>query len=278
MKVLTAALVASALAVPASATTLRITITNNQADDGFALTPVYSAFHDGNFDPVTVGEQASFGVERLAELGQIDVLPLERTADQPNSTATAVFGDGAPPIFGGVTSSAEIEITDFENQRFFSFLSMVLPSNDLFIANAQADAYNLFNDDGTFVGPQIINVTGEQVYDAGTELNDASLDGGAAFVAGSTATAGFETDDAITAGFSALEEFLGVTTGPGFVIDSDLGSNGFFADASNAALFNIATITIEEVVAPVPLPAGGMLLLSGLGFAGFAARRKAKRA
>lgn len=286
MKLLTAILATTVLALPASAATLRITVTNNQdapiagpdgfsGDAGFALTPVYGAFHDGSFDTVTLGEEVSAGVETLAELGSPAAVRAEREAAHPGSTGT-VIANGRP-IFGGESASAEVEITDFENQRYFSFLSMIIPSNDLFIANADAQAFNLFNDDGSFAGPRIINVSGLQVFDAGTEENNADVTGGAAFIAGSSAPAGVDTDGVASAGFSALEEFLGVDTVAGFNINSELAPSSFFADANNASFFNVATITIEQV-APVPLPAGGALLLSGLAFGGFAARRKSKRA
>ena len=283
MKFLSTLVVASLLAVPASATTLRITITNNQGapEDGlagFALTPVYSAFHNGIFDSYDLGAEVSAGVEQLAELGNPGLLPAERTAADvsPGSVATVVAN--GRPIFGGETAVGEVEITDFANQRYFSFLSMIVPSNDTFIANGNPLAFDLFNDDGSFAGLQTINVTGLQVRDAGTEANDSSAGGGAAFSSIAVGTEGLDTrgSGGVTDGFAGLAEFLGTPTVPGFTIDPALGGGGFFSNADNAGLFNIATITIEEV-APVPLPASGLLLLSAFGVAGAVARRKAKK-
>lgn len=282
MKFLTTLVMAAVLAVPAGATTLRITVTNNQAapEDGlagFALTPVYSAFHNGNFDSYDLGVDVSAGVERLAELGDTSLLPGERTAPgvSPGSVATTIAN--GRPIFGGETAVGEITITDFTNQRFFSFLSMVVPTNDTFIANGNPLAFDLFNDDGTFAGLRTIDITGLQVRDAGTEANDATASGGAAFSSIAVGTEGANTrgTTGVTDGFAGLSTFLGTPTIPGFTIDPDLGGPGFFDNPENAALFSIATITIEEVSA-VPLPAGGVLLLSALGMAGFAARRRAR--
>ena len=156
---------------------------------------------------------------------------------------------------------------------------MVVPTNDTFIANGNPTAFDLFNDDGTFAGLRTIEVTGNQVRDAGTEANDASATGGAAFSSIAVGTEGVDTRSSggVTEGFSGLADFLGTPTVPGFTIDPSLGGAGFFANADNAARFSIATITIEEVVAPVPLPAGGLMLMSALGLAGFGARRKAKK-
>ncbi|MEO9604036.1 MAG: spondin domain-containing protein, partial [Lentilitoribacter sp.] len=74
MKFLSTVIIAASLAAPAMATTLRVTVTNNQAAPtagvaGFALTPVYSAFHNGLFDSYNLGEEVSAGVEQLAEVG-----------------------------------------------------------------------------------------------------------------------------------------------------------------------------------------------------------------
>ncbi|MEP1539378.1 MAG: spondin domain-containing protein [Paracoccaceae bacterium] len=283
MKFLSTVIIAASLAAPAMATTLRVTVTNNQAAPtagvaGFALTPVYSAFHNGLFDSYNLGEEVSAGVEQLAEVGNPGLLPDERTALGVSPGSTAITVANGRPIFGGETAYGDVVIDDFANQRFFSFLSMVVPTNDTFIANGNPTLFDLFNDDGTFAGPLTINVTGLQVRDAGTEANDASASGGAAFGANSVGGEGVDTrgSGGVTEGFTGLSTFLGTDTVPGFQIDPALGGSGFFDDINNAALFNVATITIE--ISPVPLPAGGVLLLSAMGFAGFVSRRKARAA
>ena len=284
MKFLSTVVIAAVLAAPAMATTLRVTVTNNQAAPtagvaGFALTPVYSAFHNGVFDSFDVGAQVSAGVEQLAEIGSPSLLPAERTALGVSPGSTAINVADGRPIFGGETVYGDVEITDFANQRFFSFLSMVVPTNDTFIGNADSTAFDLFNDDGTFAGPLTINITGLGVYDAGTEVNDSSATGGAAFSAIANGGEGVNeraTSGGVSEGFTGLSEFLGTNTVPGFQIDPALGGSGFFDDFNNAALFNVATITIE--ISPVPLPAGGVLLLSAMGFAGFVSRRKSRAA
>ena len=55
---------------------------------------------------------------------------------------------------------------------FFSFATMVIPSNDAFLASGDDPmAIELFDADGNIIGPVEIIQTGAQVLDAGTEVN-----------------------------------------------------------------------------------------------------------
>jgi len=77
---------------------------------------------------------------------------------------------GAPLIEPGETGSVTLNV-DSAN-RFFSFLSMILPSNDQFIGNGDPTAHQIFDAAGNFLGNQTINVSGLNAYDAGTEVNN----------------------------------------------------------------------------------------------------------
>ena len=55
--------------------------------------------------------------------------------------------------------------------RYFSYASMVIPSNDAFVANGSPVAHPIFDDSGVFVGSRFV-VSGDEANDAGTELND----------------------------------------------------------------------------------------------------------
>lgn len=271
---------AALLGLPAAATTLSITITNDASPNGFALTPVYSAFHDGSFDSYTVGETASQGLRDLAELGDFSTIRAEREAATTSGgvltsigAAFPFIGAGGPrPIFGGESVTVEVDITNTSTQRYFSFLSMIIPSNDLFIGNGDPFAFELFDAAGQFTGPQVISLTGANIRDAGTEVNDPNAN--PAFVqgvAGINASSAADENGVVQAdGFSALAQYVGLTTVPGFVTNPQQDVFGLASD------FNVATISIQQV-APVPLPAGGVLLLSALGAGGLMARRKAKR-
>lgn len=241
-------LAATLMGGAASASTVEITITNAQAAGGLYLTPVVSIFHDGNFDAFNAGENASAAVEALAEEGMTGAIEAEVAAAGTGAIAQTI---GNPAGFGGAPVLDPGEITTFQidldtaSQRFFSFLSMVIPSNDTFIGNDNPVAYELFDTAGNFVFNRVIEVFATDAWDGGTELDDGN---GAAFAPG-TGTAATETTDVI-ASLANLD----------FLIGRDQAVGGTVQSASGL----LASITITEVAA-VPLPAGLPLLLAGLG-------------
>lgn len=257
---LSAAIFAGAMAATtASAAVLEITVTNEQASDGLFLTPVYFGFHDGSFDAFDVGDPASAGVQLLAEEGNFGAVRGEREAAAPTSQGAAAFGpagfgsvDGQPPVLDpGETATFTINV-DTAN-RFMTFLSMVIPSNDAFIGNDNPFAYELFTADGDFTGIAPIEVTLDEIWDAGTEVNN-NL--GAAF----NAAGGERVDegDVISLLGDGIAGLYGQRTAAGTVTGQS---------------FNSLVATIS--VAAVPLPAG--LPLLALGVAGLVGlRRKAR--
>lgn len=254
------------LAPAAHAATLEIIITNTAQDGGFAITPVYSAFHDGSFDAFDAGSAASAGVEQIAETGNPSGLPGERLTVAPQSVATVVAApaSGPPTIDPGETTRARIEVDGSVN-RYFTFLSMLVPSNDTFLGNDDPFAYALFDAAGKFLGDRVINVTADLLWDAGTEINE--LLGGPAFVVGQDANAGAEENGVVHAaesfaGFAGAQTPLGTLDGT--LID-------FTGDRS---AFSVATITIRELPAAVPLPAAGLMSLTALIGLGATRRRR----
>jgi hypothetical protein len=240
------------LASQATATTLEISITNNQSEDGLYLTPLFLALHDGGFDAFDAGSAASAGVEALAEGGDASgVIATAQGAGAQTGVITSPGGFGPLPIIDpGETASIRINV-DPSTGRYLSFLSMIIPSNDGFIGNDNPEAYAIFDDTGTWAGLGPIEVTLADIWDAGTEVND-NL--GAAF----NTAGGTSTDEDGTIGlFGDLSVLFGQNTADGTTIGSTLGSS-------------LATIT----VASVPLPAGLPLLGSALLLAGLAGRRR----
>ncbi|MEM9708897.1 MAG: spondin domain-containing protein [Pseudomonadota bacterium] len=247
----------------AEATTLKITVENKAEIGGITLTPLYTAFHNGGFDPFNVGEAASPGLQEIAEEGSPGGIAAERQAAFPTSDGVAVFGTdgfpGAPVIEPGEVASATVNV-DSAN-RFFTFLSMVLPSNDTFIGQDDPTAYEVFSSAGDFLGTQVIQVTGANIYDAGTEAN---LTDGSPFVPSLAGTTRTDEGGVVTPGQSLLN-FAGLTVANGQVIDGAL-----FDYLSDPAGFAVAEIRIEVVPIPASLP----LLAAGLGLLGWSSRRR----
>lgn len=273
------AFVAICAATTVSATTLNIKVTNNQGADGFAVTPLYTAFHDGLFDAFDVGEGATRGLETIAETGRpgpatdSSTIAFERVGVDGDSVGGVVnTSAGPPPIQPGEIASIDVTVDPLENV-FFTFLAMLLPSNDTFIGNDDQMAYQLFDATGAFLGPQTINVTGEDVYDAGTEIN-ALL--GSAFVAGEDISLGGAEDLAISTVTKDrdLSAFIGASLADG----RTLGADPVNLLLNNPSALNLLTIEITEVVAPVPLPASATMMLAGFGLGGIWLRRRKKAA
>jgi len=128
------------LSIPSHATSVVVTVENLQPSDGFFFTPVWTGFHDGGFDLLDAGSTGSNPLETIAKTG--DASPL---SDLFNDTInhdgtprvdTVVFatdGFGETPVFDpGEKVSTTICVSDPSSNRYLSFISMVIPSNDAF--------------------------------------------------------------------------------------------------------------------------------------------------
>jgi len=256
---------AMAALTPASAALVRITVTNTAGPGGLSLTPLYFGFTNGTVDLFDAGAAASNGIEEIAETGDFAPLRDERLAQQADSVGGVAFGTdiGAPgPIEPGETATFIIDLDAVAN-RFLFFASMILPSNDTFVGVDDPMQFSLFDAAGNFLGPQTIDITGLFAYDAGTEVNDASITGGAAFVDGVDISQGAAEGGVISSAMS-LSDFLGLTLANGTILNGDID---FLSDPAN---FVFARIEISEV----PLPPALLLMAAGLAGLRFSARRK----
>ena len=174
--------------------TYAVVVTNGTNTDFFA-TPLWFGLHDGTFDLFDVGSAASNALEIIAELG--DAAPLiadfEASPASPGDINGLVFGGatGVPPIAPGETAIGSFSVINPALYQYFSFASMVIPSDDSFIGNANQLEYQIFDDNGNFLGTNgVFEIQVTNIYDAGTEINDGSANGGAAFIAGADEFAG----------------------------------------------------------------------------------------
>ena len=203
---------------------LTITVENTQAPGGFSFTPFWFGSHDGTFDLFNAGSSATMfpGVTPIAELGDTGPLMTHFGSVQPGgSQATFVEPNGAPVFSPGESGSINLAVNNTTTQRFFSYMSMVVPTNDLFVGSD--NAIELFDAAGNFNGPVTIDIFGASVYDNGSELN-ALLNGGA-FVMGVNAMLGDPENGVITPFFSDpfaavyINSILGQTTAAGMFIN-----------------------------------------------------------
>lgn len=174
---------------------------------------LWAVFHGG--DPIfEVGEQASAGLELLAEEG----IPSEEFAPVPVSadllsevaadrdvTALDVFEspggpDGGPHLFAG-----ERVVIEFRAERGqdFQFVTMLMQSNDLFLA-FDGGGFDLFD---IFGQPREGDITDAvTVFDAGTEVDEPLGQGdGQPLAPGAVFGAGTPDDDPITEGEFVLD-------------------------------------------------------------------------
>jgi hypothetical protein len=148
-------------------------------------------------------------------------------------------------------------VVDSALNRYFTFASMVVPSNDHFVGNDDPMEYALFGAGGA---QQItsITVTAGEIWDAGSEAFDPAH---AAFVMGGNNDLRTPQGSVVAFNFGELAAFNGMTTATGYVLNSQLRADT-----------DVLRINFE--VTPVPEPETYALMLGGLAALGFMARRR----
>jgi len=201
-------------------TELVVTVENLSNDDGLFETPFWVGFHDGSFDLGTQGKSADNfgGLEALAEEGDTSGVSA-RFAEESNgidTTITSPGGFAGAPVFDpGEVVQTTIDVPNPSENQYFSFASMVIPSNDSFLANLDRYAHRIFTGSGRFRGTTTINLFGANVYDAGTEVNNPF--GGAAF---STEGGDSVVEGGVISRTTSLDDFVGT----GIPTGDELGS------------------------------------------------------
>jgi len=196
------------------AQTVQITVENLGVTGGLFLTPVWVGLHDGTFDFFDAGTMSSPSLESLAEGGVTTGLE----ADFAGMGVDTVIAPGTPfgPASSSFANSASATLTGLNTSanRYLSFASMIIPSNDAFIGNGSPTTYEIFDAGGNFTGPLTITVTGADVWDSGTEVNDTM---GAAF----STLPGIDSSEALNiATHSGLNNFINSGTMNGETITS----------------------------------------------------------
>lgn len=142
-------------------------------------TPVWIGLHDGEaFDTYNGNTPAnsrpiagSLAMEALCEDGNNDPISQDFSTLQPLGQQAVVAGPNGPIAPGEMAEFSFIVDSNDPGTRYFSYASMVLPSNDFCISNGNPKAHQLFDEEGQFVA-QSFFVAGNEALDAGTEVND----------------------------------------------------------------------------------------------------------
>ncbi len=266
-------LLLSASVASAGPVSVTVKIENLAPQGGTFLTPLWVAFHDGNFDSFSAGSPISAGLERLVEDGSTNL------SDSPRPSISELFRAGASATAGGIddalpnnvgvgrpgfavlapgasfTKTFTLDSMD-PAQRYFSYASMVIPSNDFFIANDDPKSHALFDSAGKFLGADF-TVRGNQVLDAGSEVND-EIPMNTAFLGQMGEDIGVAENGVVTfpTGFKPK--------GSGGILDTAMFANADFT----ASGYQVARITVTSGATAVPLPPAawtGLAMLAGLG-------------
>jgi MYXO-CTERM domain-containing protein len=245
-------------ATTAGAEMVEVTIENLAPRYGTYQTPFWVGFHNGGFDVFDAGAAASMEVERFAEDGNFDPLQM-LFAGSGMGAADGLVAPGGPFAPGDFASMMFDVSGNDPKARYFSFASMVIPSNDAFVGNDNAMAYQIFDDDGNFIGADFF-IAGSEIYDAGTEVNDEIPDH-TAFFGQSMPDSGVDENGVV----HMHPGYLGSFGNPGD--NQSILADPMFAGAD----FTLPDYPVARVtVTPAP---GAMALLGLAGLAGVRRRR-----
>ncbi len=147
--------------VPAAVVQILVTFENLAPANSVSFAPLHVGFNNGTFDSFDINTTATAPIISIAEGGSgSDWIPAFSAADP-----TAVLGTVGGPLLPGMSASRVFTI-DTNVNRFFTFGSMVIPSNDLFIGNDNPSAFEIVDAQGNLLISQI-NQTAAAIWDAG---------------------------------------------------------------------------------------------------------------
>ncbi len=249
----TTVLTIAASAIQAQQRMVTVTITNLAKPNSISFAPLHLGFHNGAFDAFNIGNPGGPGIVSVAEGGAGGQWQADFAAADPTANRGTIGGALTPG-----QSRSQSFIVNAGMNRFFSFASMVIPSNDFFIGNDNPQQYRLFDDAGNLLISSITQTAG-QIWDAGSETFSV---GGAAFLVNGMNDVRTPQNGVVSFNFAELMGFDGQMTAAGYVFSSGL--------AATDAVYRI-DFTASSVV---PEPATYVLFGSGLLMLGVIARRK----
>ena len=245
------ALLVAGAASQAALVDVTVTVHNLQPANSVSFAALQLGFNNGSFDSFNIGEVATAPIISVAEAGSGVAWHAAFAAADPGATLGTVAGR-IDPGTGPRTGTFRV---DTSLNRYFTFASMVVPSNDFFIGNDDPKEYLLLNMAGNLLIPSI-TVGASEIWDAGSEIFDPAA---AAFVG--TGSLRRDQNSVVAFNFAELAAFNGLMTAAGYNFNSAL--------TADSDIYRI-----DFSVTAVPEPGTYALMAAGLMAVGFIARRR----
>lgn len=199
---------------------VQVTVENLAPTNSVSFAPLRLGFNNGTYDSFNNGQTASAAIVSVAEGGSgADWFPAFGAADPTAVLGTVVPNPAGPLLPGGM--GTQVFTVDTDVNPFFTFASMVVPSNDYFIGNDSPTQYMLF-DGGGNLNINTITLDAGDIWDAGSEVDGIF---GAAFLQGSSNDDRIAENGVVGFDFNDLNIFNGATTAAGYIFDSQLASD-----------------------------------------------------
>jgi hypothetical protein len=242
------------LAAASSAQAAAVVVTANVQSlvpaNGVSFAPLHVGFNAGVFDAFNIGQVATAPIISVAEGGAGGAWQAAFAAAEPAATRGTVPGLLLP----GATAQLTLTVDSAVNP-FFTFASMVVPSNDFFIGNDSPTQYRVLDAAGNLL-INSITLRASQIWDAGSEVFDPAA---SAFVGNNDLRT--PQNSVVAFNFAELAAYNGLTTAAGYVVNSQL--------TAQSEIYRITFTT-----APVPEPGTWGLMGAGLAAVGWLARRR----
>ena len=142
---------------------------SNATDEQFTagrIAPLRVGFNSGVFDAFDLGKAATAPIVSIAEGGSGSAWFPAFAAADPGAT----LGTAADALLPGQSDSRSF-VVDTSANPYFTYASMVVPSNDFFVGNDDPKQYRLFDDAGNLLIGSITQRS-RDLWDAGSEIHD----------------------------------------------------------------------------------------------------------